>query len=300
MVGRAGLEPTTFCTSSEKPMVSSLPLENIEDLTERFKDFVLVDLKRGVKTTYEHVYYIRKFLRQLTKPIDMVSAEDIRQYLKGLNGLSNATYKNTLGALKVFFRDFLGMPQVVASFKFPRQGFKPKRIFSREDLQRFYNAFESPKDKALFMLYATTGLRRLEILRLTMGDIDFNTRMITPNGHEGETKKSWLSFYNDEAEKVLKEYLATRKDKSNKVFRMSRDHTRKFWEKTREKMSLNITPQRLREWFCCEMALLGVSDRYIDAFCGRTPKTILARNYTDYSPEKLKQIYEKANLKVLA
>ena len=62
---------------------------------------------------------------------------------------------------------------------------------------------------------------------------------------------------------------------------------------------MNISPQRLREWFCCEMALLGVNDRYIDAFCGRTPKSILARNYTDYSPEKLKQIYEKADLKVL-
>lgn len=38
---------------------------------------------------------------------------------------------------------------------------------------------------------------------------------------------------------------------------------------------------------------------YIDAFCGRTPKSVLARHYSDYSSEKLKQIYDKANLKVL-
>jgi hypothetical protein len=43
---------------------------------------------------------------------------------------------------------------------------------------------------------------------------------------------------------------------------------------------------------------LGVSDRYIGTFCGRTPKSVLARHYSDYSPEKLKTIYEKANLKV--
>jgi len=55
----------------------------------------------------------------------------------------------------------------------------------------------------------------------------------------------------------------------------------------------------LKEWFCCEMGTLGVSDRYIDAFCGRTPKSVLARHYTDYNPERLRHIYEKANLKVI-
>ena len=48
------------------------------------------------------------------------------------------------------------------------------------------------------------------------------------------------------------------------------------------------------------MGNLGVSDRYIDAFCGRTPKSVLARHYTDYNPERLRNIYEKANLKVVA
>jgi len=48
------------------------------------------------------------------------------------------------------------------------------------------------------------------------------------------------------------------------------------------------------------MGSLGVSDRYIDAFFGRTPKSILARHYTDYSPERLKKIYDEANLKVLS
>jgi len=40
--------------------------------------------------------------------------------------------------------------------------------------------------------------------------------------------------------------------------------------------------------------------RYVDAFCGRVPRSVLARHYTDFSPEKLKEIYEKAKLKVLS
>jgi len=47
------------------------------------------------------------------------------------------------------------------------------------------------------------------------------------------------------------------------------------------------------------MEKLDVQDRYVDAVCGRVPRSALARHYTDFSPEKLKEIYDKANLKVL-
>jgi len=47
------------------------------------------------------------------------------------------------------------------------------------------------------------------------------------------------------------------------------------------KTEIRITPQTLRE-----MGRLGV------------PKTVLARHYTDFSPEKLREIYD--SLKVLS
>ena len=47
------------------------------------------------------------------------------------------------------------------------------------------------------------------------------------------------------------------------------------------------------------MGRLGIPDRYVDAFCGRVPRSVLARHYTDFSPGKLKEIYDKANLRVL-
>ena len=47
------------------------------------------------------------------------------------------------------------------------------------------------------------------------------------------------------------------------------------------------------------MARLGVSDRFVDAFQGRIPRSVLARHYTGYFLESLKQIYDKAGLKVL-
>ena len=69
--------------------------------------------------------------------------------------------------------------------------------------------------------------------------------------------------------------------------------------KLKRRSGIHIAAQKLREWFCCEMGSLDVNDRYIDAFCGRTPKSVLARHYTDYNPDRLQRICERANLKVL-
>jgi len=259
---------------------------------DKFKEFLLVDLRRSEKTAVEQVRYVRRFLESLGK--NTVSREDIRQYLKGLNG-GEATYRNCLSSLKVFFRDFLEMPQLVQSFRFPASQFKPKVVPSREDLRRFYYAIDLNIGKALFLFYATSGLRKNEVLSLTREDVDFSKRMVMPKCHNGATKHSYVSFYNEETEAVLKRIS---KD-SERLFTLSDRQYRRIWRNAKAKSRVNITPQRLREWFCSEMALLGVSESYINAFCGRTPKSVLAKHYLDYSPARLKRIYDKARLKVL-
>jgi len=269
-----------------------LKLEDRNELLERFRDFQIVDLRRSKRTAYEKVWFIKKLFNTISKKPDEISREDLRCFLKTLEKFSAATYKNALMALKVFFRDFLEMPEVVASFKFPHQVFKPKQIVSKEQLKQFYECLETLKEKTLFMLYATTGLRREEILSLKPDNIILDKRMITPNNHNGETKKSWVSFYDEETETVLKEYLATKKpSRSQRIFPMQRDEVVELWKTAREKTGIDITPQKLRQWFCSEMLRLGVSETYVNAFCGRVSKSVLARHYTDFSPDKLKEIY---------
>jgi integrase/recombinase XerD len=200
-----------------------MPSESESQLLERFHDFQIVDLRRSKRTAYEKIWFIKRLFKTVSKKPDEISREDLRCFLRSLEKLSAATYKNALMALKVFFRDFLEMPEVVASFKFPHQVFKPKQIVSKEQVKQFYECLETPKEKALFMLYATTGLRRDEILSLKPEDIDLQKRMITPNNHNGETKKSWVSFYNEETEQALKEYLDSKKhSRSERLFPMQR------------------------------------------------------------------------------
>ncbi|ERG93697.1 integrase [Haloquadratum walsbyi] len=72
-----------------------------------------------------------------------------------------------------------------------------------------------------------------------------------------------------------------------------------MFQRTSEESGVKITPQLLRRWFASEMATLGIDSSYIDAFAGRVPESVLEKHYLDYSPRKLKQIYDDAGLTVL-
>jgi integrase len=126
--------------------------------------------------------------------------------------------------------------------------------------------------------------------------------MITPNSHgSSRTERSYVTFHNEEAEEVLRQYLESKRKATRYIFTHDRTgFLSNPWKEVKEETGIYITPRILREWFCNEMGMLGVQDRYIDAFCGRVPRSILARHYTDYSPERLKRIYDKANLRVLS
>jgi len=230
---------------------------------------------------------MRRFFKTSRLNPESVTDRDLRSYLNHFREMSPYTYKNILSALKRYFRDYLKKDYLVESFKFPKKPWKPNTVPSKEELGKFYSALKNVRAKALFLIYATTGLRRNEILQLQISDVDFNKRMIIPNKDVKGTKNTWVSFFNPEAEKILGEYLDSRKDNNPKLFSISRDTFLKIWRKGHRKTGIYITPKVLRDWFCSEMGRLGVPDRYVDAFCGRVPKSVLARHYSDYSPEKV-------------
>ncbi|MEN3059582.1 MAG: tyrosine-type recombinase/integrase [Candidatus Methanosuratincola petrocarbonis] len=255
-------------------------------------------LMRGLvskRTLKGHLNNLRRFLLEFDGV--EVDTEAIQSYLSKFKNRN--TYRNHLSTLRVYFREALDREDLVKSFKFPRIAVMPKLIPSKKEIQEFYSALEGARDRALFLMYASSGLRRKEVLNIRMDEVDFARRMLMPKA-EGETKRAWVSFYNSEAEEALNEYLKARSGNSKRLFPHAESEVKKVWNDAREKTGLNITPQVLREWFAQEMSNLGVPDRYIDAFCGRMPRTVLARHYTDYSPQRLKEVYDRAGLRILA
>jgi len=264
---------------------------------ESIRKFLMVDRQLTPRTVQSHIALLKKFLEdydgaELTK-------EDVQDYLSKFN--NSSTYRNNLSMLKVYLRDYEKHPELVEGFRFPRVQFSPKSTPSKQTLQRFYLAIKQPKDRAMFLMFATSGLRRHEVLDLRAEDIDIDRRTIQPKAASvGATKHTWVSFFNEEAASALVEDLEDRSYNGAMLFPQENGSLKKIWADARAETKSEITPQDLRFWFANEMARLGVPDRFIDAYQGRVPRSVLARHYSDYSLENLKGIYEKAGLKVLA
>jgi integrase len=287
MVLRPGFEPgsTGWMGHAVRVDIQSL---------EEFGKFLKVDLGLAEKTVWRYVYEMEKFFGCCEKqPITRVL---LRDYLEPLE----VEPRNTaLKAFRRFFRDFVGRGELVSSFRFIKRPPKLRiNLPTKEGLRRAFDALETLRDRVLLLLYASSGLRRQEILDLTFDDVDFGKRMLVPN-RNSRTKHAYVSFYNEEAEKILEEYLQKNR-LGPMLFPVTWNAYHKAQRKVYRRTGVKVNPQILRDWFCNEMGELSVPDRYIDAFCGRVPRSILARHYTDYSPKRLKAIYDKANLKVLA
>ena len=148
-------------------------IENLEQFLERFSDFCSVDLQLSKSTVYTHKSHIRRFLEGVNKPIRTLTVEDVRNYLLTLKEGSPYTYSNTLKALRRFFRDFLSRPEMIQSFKFPKISPRVKNVPTGEMLRRFYEGLDTLVERAVFLLIASSGLRRSEALNLKLSDVGF-------------------------------------------------------------------------------------------------------------------------------
>jgi len=273
----------------------------------------MVDLNLHERTANDHYCNIRKFLEwakeQGYKTID---TQVLRKYLASYLEKSKYTRANIVKSYRRFFRDFLNMPMLVASFKLPRpnrgETGKIKELwFTKEDLRKFYYVLEKTKfptrNKLLFMLYCTTGLRRGEVLELKLEHIKPELRCIIMNLQRGN-KRTGITFYNEETEHILKQYLKENPNlkRNEKMFKIRGAGIKWVFIRASEKCGIKppLTPQALRVWFSYEMGKSLVPDRYIDIFQGRAPRSVLAEFYTPKGIQQLKEIYDKANLRILS
>jgi len=235
---------------------------------------------------------IARFLRASN---GVISYETIGAYLKSYLGKASKTYNGQLTSLRRFVRDYLNRSMLIASFKMcPVDEIPRTEAPTKKQVRRGFKAQRDTRAKAIYLFTATSGLRKGEILELTKDKINAKLRTVIPQ-HFTRSKRSGVTFYNEEAGEWLRKYNEERNgDNDPRVFVISDRKWREIWRRA------GLTSKELRVWFSTEMGELGVPDRYVDVFQGRAPRGVLAKHYTGKGLERLKRIYDKANLKVLA
>ena len=211
-----------------------------------FEMFLKVQKNLSAGTVEKHIILANVFLEHSKGAIDAKSVQNFMLWVK--NTKSQKTYANYLCTLKVLLRDYLKQPELIADFKFPTIGFKPKILPCKQQLKTFFEALPSLKYLIIFLALASSGLRVSELLG---ANIESANRMLIPKTHNGTTKNAWVSFYNEETEILLKAYPAN-------PFGNSRNTVTHVFKETADKTSINITPQTLRSVFAREMSKAGI------------------------------------------
>jgi len=285
VVPRAGFEPATTVI--------------VENDLEDFKLFASAKMNLAKDTVRHYASRVRAFLRDRS----VVSDKDIQIYINEKKQTCKPDYvSNIISSFKAYFRDYKGLP-FMNGYKHPSGPLKMKEEIEPEKVKRFIEAIDDLTVKCITILLAASGLRKSEVWNLRKEDVDRSLRCIIPNCHSGETKHSGISFYNEEAEKVLEEYLEIEKpsqNKDEKLFVIGHERFWRAWKRAREKSGVYLKPKDMRDFFSQEMGKALIPDRFIDIFQGRAPRNVLAKHYTPQGIRMLTEIYDKADLQVLS
>jgi integrase len=285
VVPRAGLELATT--------VLEVDLDDLED----FRLFARAKLNLGEGTVKHYISRVKTFLRNR----DSVTDRDIQLYIQKKKENCSPDYvSNIISSFKAYFRDYKGLSWM-DGYKHPSSPLRMKEEIEPEKVRKFIETIDDLGVKCVSLFLASSGLRRGEVLGLKKVDVDRDLRSIIPNCHSGQTKHSGITFYNEEAESCLQEYEQRQTEREKESDRLLPVRYERFfyaWKRAREKSGIYLKPKDMRDFFSQEMGKAFVPDRYIDVFQGRAPKNVLAKHYNPHGIEMLKQIYDRAGLRV--
>lgn len=112
---------------------------------------------------------------------DQLTNDQLKEYaiyLTDSKKLSVATINQLISAWKILRVDVLGCKPEEIEIKRPRRAKRLPTILSQEEANRLINALTNLKHYTLLHLAYATGLRRAEILGLTLKDIDSSRHVI--------------------------------------------------------------------------------------------------------------------------
>ena len=147
------------------------------------RKMMLEELQRRnyAKSTVEaYTSALRDFAKYFHKPPDQLGPEHIRQFQLHLlrdRKLAASTVKQRMAAVQFFFVRTLKRAYLREDFPYPKVPRRLPEILSQEEVARLIESASNLSHRAILMTLYSTGMRRSELVRLKVGDVD-SRRMV--------------------------------------------------------------------------------------------------------------------------
>jgi integrase/recombinase XerD len=226
----------------------------------------------------------RRFLNDLgVDEVERIDRDHIRDYIRMLRegrNLSHSTIENQLSTVSSFFEYLvyvhvietnIALPvrkRYLRSYKSDGSGDAHERkLITTEQLKMLVDSILSPRDKAVVMLLAKTGIRREELVTIDLQDIDLQQlKIVLKPKHKRSNRKV---FFDEECARVLQDWLAVRgryardgvpalfvteaggRLNQNGVYQVVTRHAALvgLHDASSDRLENHLTPHCLRHWF---------------------------------------------------
>lgn len=241
---------------------------------------------------------------------------DLRGYAANLSGrgLQRATISRKLAAVRSFHESLVRRGEApdnpAALLPSPKKAQRLPRALDRDDVARLLDRIpvSTPlevRDRALFELAYSCGLRAAEIISLDLGAIDFESETLRVTGKGSKTR---ILPIGEPAQAALRRYLerarpALSSERSEQALFLSRrghrlspsDVRRRLERWVREAaVAGKVSPHALRHSFATHLLEGGADLRSIQELLGHSSVST-TQIYTRIEPGRLRQQYSRAH-----
>jgi integrase/recombinase XerC len=246
---------------------------------------------RSLLTLYTYRLYLKKVEAEVGLPIDLATSK--RLVLKKHAEVTAATVHTFVRALKHFHRWYAEQfdePDALAGLSYPKVSTPPPGIIaSDDDVNKLFAVtqgrdFDSVRNRAILRVLADTGMRRSELVRMRLTDVDFENGFITlPDTKNGTARRVPMS---QPVRKVLRTYLLARGThcwrEAPQLWIGPKGHLRsdsitQMFRRLGRRAGVNITPHTLRRRLADEWVRKGGSDDALMRIAGWKSAAMPAR-----------------------
>ena len=285
----------------------------MEKEIENFIEYLIIEKKYSKNTVSSYERDLKKFSNNLNnKKINEITRKDIQNYLKDLSKDHNprSTSRN-ISTLKSFYK-YLKINKIVKvnpmdQINNPKTKKTLPKVLSEEEINDLLDIelktnFDY-RNKAMFELMYSSGLRVSELINLNVNDIDLENDTVKIFG---KGSKERIIPLNDFAKEALREYIMVHRKElfkhgeNNYLFlnnhgnKMTRQGFFKILKKIAQEKNIktDFSPHTLRHSFATHLLKYGADLRSIQELLGHSDISS-TQIYTHVTNEKLENDYKE-------
>ena len=191
-----------------------------------FINYLRIEKRLSSNTIFNYSLDIKKFYKFFNNKIDNLTKENIDKYIKSLNNNDASSINRNITSIRQFLKFLIKNniyeEKILDNLEYRKTPKKLPKFLTIEEIDRLLNiklntSFDY-RNKAMFELMYSTGLRITELISLTLNSIDLENCMLRTMG---KGKKERIIPIGDEAIKWVKLYINEHRNslikKKNKV-----------------------------------------------------------------------------------